>query len=284
MIKPGELYVVPTPIGNLGDMSPRAVSVLQAVDLILAEDTRHSAPLLRHFQITTPCKSFHEHNEKQLANSVCEQILDGQSMALISDAGTPLISDPGFPLVRLAHEQGIKVISIPGPCAAIAAVAASGLAVDRFSFEGFLPHKSEARKKVLGELVREPRTLIFYESPHRIQATVDDMTTVFGAERKVVLAREISKLFETILHTDLGSLAEIVSNDADQRKGEIVLVVEGVADSGETASDIETETLMRELLTELPLKKAVGLAVKITGGKKNALYQLALKLQEQNTE
>jgi len=280
----GQLYVVATPIGNLADMSPRAVEVLQTVDLILAEDTRHSAPLLRHFQINTQCKSFHEHNENQIAASVCQQILDGRSIALISDAGTPLISDPGFPLIKLAHEQGIKVLTIPGPCAAVAAIAASGLAVDKFSFEGFLPHKSEARKKVLKGLLKESRTLIFYESPHRIQATISDMAEVFGGERKAVLARELTKLFETILNGNLSELVDIIGDDPNQRKGEMVIIVEGVDTALSESAEVELETMLKVLMEELPLKKAVSTAVKLSGQKKNYVYQLALGLQKGDSE
>lgn len=276
----GKLFIVATPIGNLADMSPRAVEVLQTVDLILAEDTRHSAPLLRHFQINTACKSFHEHNENRIADDICQQILAGKSVALISDAGTPLISDPGFPLIRQAHLNHIKVISVPGPCAAITAIAASGLPVDRFSFEGFLPQKSQARKKLLNNLVQEVRTMIFYESPHRVEATVADMIDVFGGQRKVVLARELSKLFETILSTTLIELEQIIADDPNQKKGEIVLIVEGVNEASTEHSDIETENLLRLLLKELPLKKVVGIVVELTGQKKNHIYQQALDIQK----
>lgn len=280
----GQLFVVATPIGNLADMSPRAVDVLQSVDLILAEDTRHSAPLLRHFQIRTPCKSFHEHNENQLAENICQQVSEGKSVALISDAGTPLISDPGFPLVRLAHEKGIKVISIPGPCAAIAAIAASGLAVDRFTFEGFLPHKSEARKKVLKSLLKEPRTMIFYESPHRIESTIRDMNEVFGGERKAVLARELTKLYETLLHGNLQKLLQIIETDANQKKGEIVLVIDGANFEETEHTELELVQLLTILLEELPLKKAVEMVVKLTGRKKNQVYQVALEVQKSGSE
>ncbi len=276
----GKLYVVATPIGNLADMSPRAVEVLNAVDLILAEDTRHSAPLLRHFQISTPCRSFHDHNENKLSESLCEDMLAGKSLALISDAGTPLISDPGFPLLRAAHAKGIRVISIPGPCAAIAAIAASGLPVDRFSFEGFLPHKSEARKKVLQTLVRESRTMIFYESPHRVQSAVDDMCAVLGEARRIVFARELTKLHETIINTTLGALCDLLASDANQRRGEIVLVLEGFQLQTDEETDTKLDEMLCLLLAELPLKKAVGLAVELTGEKKNRVYQRALRLQQ----
>ncbi len=276
----GQLYIVATPIGNLADMSPRAVEVLQSVDFILAEDTRHSAPLLKHFQIKTDCKSFHEHNENQLTDSVCGQIQAGKNVALISDAGTPLISDPGFPLVKKAHELNIKVISLPGPCAAIAAIAASGMPVDRFCFEGFLPHKSAARKNILSQLMAESRTMIFYESPHRIEATIADMCTVFGQSRHVVFARELSKLFETTISATLGELQKIVAEDNNQKKGEIVLVVEGNLLPPTAQEEIELDEMLRLLLAELPLKKAVALAVKLSGKKKNTLYQRALEIQD----
>jgi len=277
----GKIYVVATPIGNLSDMSERAIETLKSVDLILAEDTRHSFPLLRHFQIQTQCQAFHEHNEKVMAERFCRRVKDGESMAIISDAGVPLISDPGFPLVKLAHESNIKVEPIPGPCAAITALSASGLATDRFSFEGFLPTKSGARKKVLHELEGESRTLIFYESPRRILDTLSDMFEIMGAEREVVLARELTKLFETIHKAPLGELLAFVEEDENQRKGEIVLLVAGkpVVDAEEVSLNVEK--VLRILLADLPLKQAVSLASKLTEQKKNQVYQTALMLKDQ---
>jgi len=280
--KPGKIYVVATPIGNLADMTVRAIETLKSVDLILAEDTRHSVPLLRHFQIQTQCQAFHEHNEKMMAERVCQRVIEGESIAIISDAGVPLISDPGFPLVKLAHEYHIKVEPIPGPCAAITALSASGLATDRFSFEGFLPAKSSARKKVLQALDDEPRTLIFYESPRRVLDTLSDMLEIMGEEREVVLARELTKLFETIYKAPLAELLNFVEQDENQRKGEIVLLVAGkppVIDADEVSLNLEN--VLNILLNDLPLKQAVSLASKLTGLKKNQVYQKALALKEQ---
>ena len=277
----GKIYVVATPIGNLADMSERAIETLKSVDLILAEDTRHSLPLLRHFQIQTQCQAFHEHNEKVMAERFCQRVKEGESMAIISDAGVPLISDPGFPLVKLAHENNIKVEPIPGPCAAITALSASGLATDRFSFEGFLPTKSTARKKVLHELEAEPRTLIFYESPRRVLDTLSDMCEVLGSEREVVLARELTKLFETIHKAPLAKLLEFVERDENQRKGEIVLLVAGKPAVDAEEVSLNVEKVLRILLADLPLKQAVSLASKLTEQKKNQVYQTALTLKDQ---
>jgi len=281
---PGKIYVVATPIGNLSDMSPRAIDTLNLVDLILAEDTRHSFPLLQHFKIQTRCQAFHEHNEKQLSEQFCQRVLAGESLAIISDAGVPLISDPGFPLIKLAHDYAIKIEPIPGACAAITALSASGLATDRFSFEGFLPHKSSARKKTLQSLVDEQRTLIFYESPRRVLETLEDMYEVMGGDRQAVLARELSKLFETIHKAPLNKLLEFVSNDKNQQKGEIVLLLAGNTEAKtQDAISIDIHHLLSTLLAELPLKQAVKLASEITGHKKNQVYQAALLLKDSNS-
>jgi len=278
----GKIYVVATPIGNLGDMSERAIETLKTVDLILAEDTRHSIPLLRHFQIQTKCQAFHEHNEKAMAERYCEQVQAGESVAIISDAGVPLISDPGFPLVKLAQEMGVKVEPIPGACAAITALSASGLAPDRFCFEGFLPAKSGSRKKVLTQLIDESRTLIFYESPRRVLDALADMLDVFGGEREVVLARELTKMFETIRKSPLAEMIDFVSNDENQRKGEIVLLLAGKPPaSDEEAVNLKIQNVLQVLLAELPLKQAVSLASQLTGQKKNQVYQKALELKDQ---
>lgn len=278
----GKIYVVATPIGNLGDMSARAIETLKSVDLILAEDTRHSIPLLRHFQIQTKCQAFHEHNEKAMAERYCQRVLDGESFAIISDAGVPLISDPGFPLVKMAKELSIKVEPIPGACAAITALSASGLAPDRFCFEGFLPAKSGARKKVLLNLVREPRTLIFYESPRRVLDTLADMVEIMGGDREVVLARELTKMFETIHKTTLSQMLEFVNGDENQRKGEIVLLLAGKPALNEAEEvNVNIEKVLRVLLAELPLKQAVSLASQLTGQKKNQVYQQALILKDE---
>jgi len=277
----GQIFVVATPIGNLGDMSPRAVETLQGVDLILAEDTRHSIPFLQQFQIQTKCQAFHEHNEREISEQLCQRVLAGESLALISDAGVPLISDPGFPLVRLAHQYHIPVVSIPGACALISALSVSGLATDRFSFEGFLPAKRVARQKILKALVKEPRTIVFYEAPRRLLDTLQDMVEIYGHERRAVLARELTKLFETVRNLPLGELLEFVQADENQRKGECVLLLEGVIVEESDTDSIESEELLRVLLAELPVKQAVALAVKITGAHRNQLYQMALQIKDE---
>jgi len=273
------LYIVATPIGNLADISARAIEILSSVDLIAAEDTRHSKHLLQHHGIETSTISLHEHNEQQRSEVLLSRMVQGESIALISDAGTPLISDPGFRLVNMAREQGINVIPIPGACAVITALSASGLSAERFAFEGFLPSKASARRQVLESLENEPRTLIFYESPKRMVASLQDMLAVFGTERKACLARELTKMFETIVMLPLAELVEIVRNDPNHQKGEIVLLIEGqstVVDSDEA----EQARVLQILLAELPLKQAASLTASILGIKKNKAYEMALKLQQ----
>lgn len=277
--QPGQLFIVSTPIGNLNDMTARAIEVLQSVQLIAAEDTRHSRPLLQHFGIGSKLISLHEHNEQQRSEMLIEQLLAGDDVGLISDAGTPLISDPGFRLVSLARENGIRVIPIPGCCAVITALSASGLPSDRFSFEGFLPSKTSARKHILASLKNDQRTLIFYESPRRLEASLTDMIAVFGADRRVCLARELTKLHETIETRMLSAMLEWVSSDINQQRGECVVLVEG-ASQLTTATEQELLRVLELLLTELPVKKAAALAASLTGGSKNEAYQLALKLQQ----
>ena len=273
----GELYVVATPIGNLGDMVPRAVDVLHAVDLIAAEDTRHSGRLLKHLGIDTPMVPYHDHGEEHQSQRILQTLGQGQTVALISDAGTPLISDPGYRLVRKARQLGVKVVPIPGPCALIAALCASGLPSDRFAFEGFLPAKSGARQKKLSALADDPRTLVFYESPHRVLDTLSDMVAELGADREAVLARELTKAFETFLAGSLEELCQMVEEDANQQRGEIVILVSGAPEVA--VSESEQRRVLALLMEELPLKQAAALAAKITGGHKNALYQLALSLK-----
>lgn len=275
-IEVGILYVVATPIGNLGDMTPRAVEVLQKVARIAAEDTRHSAGLLRHFAITTPMLSLHEHNERQKVAALLHRLSAGESIALISDAGTPLISDPGYVLVREAQQAGIRVVPVPGASALIAALSASGLPTDRFSFEGFLPAKGGARRKLLESLRQEQRTLAFYESPHRILDSLADMVAMFGEARQAVVARELTKTFETIRHDSLGALFKWVKGDMNQQKGEFVLLVHG---SEEIAEGIDPEScrIASLLADELPVKQAAALAAQISGEKKNALYKYLLE-------
>ena len=280
MTQHGTLYVVATPIGNLGDMTPRAIEVLQQVDLIAAEDTRHSGPLLQHFGITTSCIACHDHNERQISAGLVERIQRGESVALISDAGTPLVSDPGYHLVRSAREAGVPVVPIPGASAMIAALSVSGLPSDRFSFEGFLPAKSSARRQRLQTLMDDSRTLIFYESTHRIEESLADMAAVFGPERDVVIAREITKRFETVHGDTLANLITWIAADSNQTKGEFVVMVHGAEEREASEIDPEAERVLKLLLEELPVKQAAALAAKITGAKKNALYQLALGLAE----
>jgi len=278
LVEAGVLYVVATPIGNLADISPRALAVLAGVDLIAAEDTRHSGRLLQHYQITSKTLALHDHNERDRAPDVVTRLAQGKSVALISDAGTPLISDPGFHLVRLARASGIKVVPVPGTNAMITALSAAGLPSDRFVFEGFLPSKSTARKKRLEAMGAETRTLVFYEAPHRLLDTLADMVTVFGAERHVVLARELTKTFETIKGDTVAALRKWASDDPDQQKGEMVLLVAGVNAAEDDAPDGEAQRILKILLDELPLSQASALAAKITGGKKKPLYQLGLSL------
>ncbi len=276
--RPGALYIVATPIGNLKDMSYRAVEVLGAVDLILVEDTRNAVKLLQHYGIKQPMKALHEHNEDRLAKSMVQQIKEGQSIALISDAGTPLISDPGFRLVRAAQTQGIQAIAIPGACAAIAALSVSGLPTDRFSFEGFLPAKQAAREQRLQALSAETQTLVFYEAKHRIMPFLESLSTVFGASRKVVVAREITKKFESVYHGEILSVIEQLSADALAQKGEFVVMLAG-AQTDENKVDIDQ--ILRLLLAELGVSKASKITAEITGVNKNQCYQRALALQQE---
>lgn len=279
MLSKGALYIVATPIGNLGDISARAIETLASVDRIAAEDTRHSQRLLKHLGITKPLLALHEHNEREQASVLLEPLHRGATLALISDAGTPLISDPGYSLVRLAHQQGIRVVPIPGPCAAIAALSASGLPNARFIFEGFLPAKSSARRQRLEDLVSERRTLIFFEAPHRILETLADLQSIFGERREAALAREISKTFETIRVDALSQLYAWVQADPQQQRGEIVLLVSGCLEKSELGLlSPEAEQILKILLGELSVKQASALAAKITGCSKRLLYERALQL------
>lgn len=277
----GTLYVVATPIGNLDDMSQRVRSTLSSVDCILAEDTRHSGRLLSAMNITTPVQAFHDFNEASRVEAVIERLQNGEEIALISDAGTPLISDPGYKLVVAAHTEAIRVCPVPGPCALVAALCVAGLPTDRFCFEGFLPAKSASRVNTLKSLANETRTMIFYESPHRIEACIADMIAVFGRTRPVTLAREITKLHETVLHGTLATLSAQIEADSNQARGEIVLVVKG-CESLATESHTQLATsLLTELLPTMPVKQAVQIAVKIIELPKNQVYQMALELQKQ---
>lgn len=271
VVAPATLYVVATPIGNLDDITVRAVAVLGAVDAILAEDTRHSRTLLTHHGIARPLLSLHEHNESERIPALLDRLRAGQALALISDAGTPLISDPGFPLVRAVRAAGLAIHPVPGPCAAIAALSVAGLACERFCFEGFLPARPGPRRQCLEALRAEPRTLVFYESGHRIEETLAAMVEVFGAEREGVLARELTKLFETVLTGDLADLAARVAADPDQRRGEFVLLVAGNA-AADAARLAEGRRLYARLVEELPPSRAARIAAELSGAPRKALY------------
>ena len=282
----GALYVVATPIGNLQDVSSRALDVLGSVDLILAEDTRHSATLLARYGIGTKCRSFHEHNESRQVSRIVERIAAGERVALISDAGTPLISDPGFRLVVALREQGHAIIPIPGPSAVICALSVAGLATARFCFEGFLPARTGARRRHLQGLSAEPRTLVFYESPRRILQAVADLAAEFGPERPAVLARELTKIHETVIGGTLAELHDWLAEHDEQRRGEFVIVVAGAAptESDEQTTSVSTTELLRVLVEELTASQAVSVAVRLTGGKRNALYRQAIALVEAGKE
>ena len=274
--KTGELYVVATPIGNLQDITLRAIEILNKVDRIAAEDTRHAAHLLKHFSIKKPIISLHEFNEREQFTRLLNDLEQGQSIALISDAGTPLISDPGFHLVREAKKLDIRVVPIPGPCAAIAALSVAGLPTDKFVFEGFLPAKQEARRKRLQQLASETRTMIFYEAPHRLLEVLDAMLEIFGDTRKIVMARELTKIHETVIIGNIKNLITRFKNNEEEQCGEMVLLVEGEAQQNDQAKEILAEKVLNILLQELPLKQAVTLASQITGERKNVLYEKAL--------
>jgi len=267
----GCLWVVATPIGHRDDISARAIETLRNVTVIAAEDTRHSRPMLLQHNIATPLIALHEHNEREAVAAIVRRLEQGESVALISDAGTPLISDPGFRLVRAAREAGIRCLPIPGACAAIAALSVAGLPSDRFVFEGFLPPKSSARRSRLEELAGDPRTLIFYESSHRVAESLVDMRDVFGAEREAVLARELTKLFETVIGEPLAELAVRVAEDPNQQRGECVILVAGRGEDAD-AKLAEGQRVFAILREELPPAKAAKLAAAITGASRKSLY------------
>ena len=277
-VAPGTLYLVATPIGNLADITQRAVTVLGQVDIIAAEDTRHSQHLLSHLGIRSKLLAYQEHNEDRMTPRLLDDLAAGNSIALISDAGTPLISDPGYRLVSQAHDRGLVVVPVPGVCAAITALSAAGLATDSFTFEGFPPAKQGARLHFFERLATQQRTMIFYISCHRIIDTLKDMQAVFGDDRRVTFARELTKTFETIKRTVLSHLVEWVEADENQRKGEIVLVVEGKIADAEDAGQVDHYLTI--LLSELPVKQSVSLVVKMTGVNKNDVYKRALELKD----
>ncbi|SIQ46974.1 16S rRNA (cytidine1402-2'-O)-methyltransferase [Aeromonas sp. RU39B] len=269
------LYIVPTPIGNLADITQRALDTLRRVDLIAAEDTRHTGILLAHYQISVPTFALHDHNEQQKAEVLIGRIREGKNIALVSDAGTPLISDPGYHLVTRCREAGVKVVPLPGPCAAITALSAAGLPTDRFAFEGFLPAKAKGRDDKLQALVDEPRTLVFYESPRRVTDTIEAIARILG-ERQVVLARELTKTFESIHGLPASELLTWLAEDDNRVKGEMVLVVAGAR---KESDDLPAEAIrtLGLLVAELPLKKAAALCAEIHDVKKNALYKYGLE-------
>lgn len=277
-----KLYIVSTPIGNLADFSARAVETLQSVQLIAAEDTRHSGRLLQHFNIQTPMWSVHDHNERKQVDSILQRLSEGENIALISDAGTPLISDPGFFLVRAVRHAGFDVVPIPGCCALIAALSVSGLPTDRFAFHGFAPVKKQAKTLFIEQLKTAPSTSIFYESPHRILDTLETLLAVLGPDRYVVLAREITKAFETIHGDTLEKLLAWVKADSNQQRGEFVVLIEPVEEVDSHLITPESEHVLRKLMKELSLKQAVSLTVEITGIKKKQIYQRALEIQEED--
>ncbi len=273
--KGGILYIVATPIGNLEDISARAIRILSQVDVIAAEDTRVSRKLAGRYHIRTSMIAYHDHNERQRAPKLVDRLVHGEDIALISDAGTPLISDAGYRLVRLAQEQDICVTAVPGPCAAITALSIAGLPTDRVVFEGFLPPKAAPRRQRLEALKDESRTIIVYESVHRILATLRDMVSIFDEHREAVIAREITKQFETVRRDSLVNLLAWLENESSQRKGEFVLLVHGRPDT--SPATVELERVLSLLLAALPMKQAVDLAANITGASRNAVYRLALR-------
>jgi 16S rRNA (cytidine1402-2'-O)-methyltransferase len=274
------LYVVATPIGNLRDLTLRALDVLRTVDLVAAEDTRVTRHLLAHFTIDTQTTALHEHNEERAAQRIIEMLRQGKSVALVSDAGTPAISDPGARLVRSVREAGLRVIPIPGPSAVIAALSVAGVSDGHFLFYGFLPARGAARLRDLERLRQVPWVLVFYEAPHRVREALVDFEQTFGGERHVIIARELTKMFETIHACTLGDACAWLDADPNRSRGEFVLIVEGAAVTGDADAE-EVERVLNVLLAQLPLKQAVQLAADITGAKKNALYQRALELREE---
>lgn len=270
------MYVVATPIGNRGDLAPRARDMLAGVGTVLAEDTRRTRPLLRDLGITTPVVALHEHNEHRRTAEIVQRLGAGESFALVSDAGTPLVSDPGFVLVRAVLDAGLKVSPVPGPCAAVAALSVAGLPTDRFVFEGFLPAKAVARRKELETLRTEARTLVFYEAVHRIRETLDDLAAVFGAMRPASVARELTKLHETVRTGTLGDLAAWARADDDVVRGEIVLVVQGAEPQQAAPAALDPHQVVQVLAEELPAGKAAALAARLTGASRKSLYQWLL--------
>ena len=279
----GTLYVVATPIGNLQDITLRALETLKTVDAIAAEDTRHTSHLLSHFAIRKPLIAVHEHNEMKAAAQLIDRLQSGESVALVTDAGTPGISDPGAVVVNACHEAGLPVVPVPGPSAVIAALSAAGIMARGFAFQGFLPATAAQRKRALEAVKMLDTALVFYEAPHRVLTSVADMAEVLGADRKLVIARELTKTFETIHRCRLDEAEGWLREDANRQRGEFVLMVEPAAPAEVSALSEEATRILKLLLAELPLKQAAKLAAGITGLKKNALYDHALQLQESNS-
>lgn len=278
-IQPGTLYIVATPIGNLLDISQRALDILAGVDVVACEDTRHTQKLMSHFSIKNHTISLHDHNERQRQEQIANMLSEGKSIALVSDAGTPLISDPGFHIVKHLRQQSLNVVPVPGACAAITALCASGLPTDKFTFEGFLPSKSGARQSTLSALIKEPRTMVFYDAPRRALDTIADIVEVLGADRQVAIARELTKTFETIHSDTAGNLQAWLNEDPNQLKGEMVLMIEG-AKADPDAILPEAELALSLLVKELPPKKACAIVAELYDLKKKALYDLALSLKK----
>ena len=277
--KAGVLYVVATPVGNLGDITARALSVLSSVDVVAAEDTRHTRKLLSHHGIDAKLMALHEHNEAQQSMSLLQQCLAGRQIALVSDAGTPLISDPGQELVQKAYELGVNLVSIPGPCAAIAALSVSGLSADRFVFEGFLPARPARRQKRLEQLLIEARTMVFYEAVHRMPAFLQELVATFGKDRLATVARELTKKFETVVRATLVELSIYFTEHPDQLRGEFVVLVSGTEEQ-RLHPVLSPKVVLQHLLAELPPSKAAAVAAKLLGESKKTLYALALELQQ----
>ncbi len=281
MMEKSALYIVATPIGNLADMSQRAIETLKSVNVIAAEDTRHSIKLLQHFGISTPLIAYHDHSNQQQVDRIIDKLKSGEAIALISDAGTPLISDPGYRLVSQVRAMGIKVVTVPGSCAVIAALSASGLPSDRFSFQGFPPPKKGARQKFYEQFCKNSETTIFYESPHRIVDSLEDLVEIMGEERELVFARELTKTYETFITGTLSSVLQTVKSDRNQQKGEMVIMLRGYRKLAIEEGILEaSQNVMKVLLTELSTKKAASVAAQLTGEKKNQLYQWALSYQD----
>jgi 16S rRNA (cytidine1402-2'-O)-methyltransferase len=280
LIHSGTLYVVATPIGNLEDITLRALEVLKAVDVIAAEDTRHTSGLLSHYGIRKKMLAVHEHNERQSAEQLLNRLRAGESVALVTDAGTPGISDPGAVVVDIVREAGLPVVPIPGASAVIAALSASGIRQNGFSFVGFLPASGSQRRKTLESLKEQTATLVFYEAPHRVVESVEDMATILGGERRITIARELTKTFETFHRCMLNEAAAWLEADPNQQRGEFVLLVESLPRVEDTEISEDVERVLKLLMAELPLKQAVKLAAEITGAKKNALYEHGLKIKE----